>query len=301
MVDFTPQKSYLYVPRNLSHDEYFSNHYVPSLLFEALHLNDDSLIEQEAVHQGDTATWIIKNSHCDVSSSGLRALDLANPSINLAKAKLDIGDIRRYPKLASISSGSFDTNCTKTSDLDSECFPEDSPTESISADLFSGQMNRACSSWLETADSPTENLDRVTLNFPHDNSTADTGASSTKTIDDAAALLDDDDDSVFCEILPGRNGEKGDELSKNSENTDVSPTATRENFTPDSEFDFLQQKVKRSSSLKTSKTPPGTPDRKKVVRFADALGLDLEDIRTVMNSQDPPHIPASAMRDLKVR
>lgn len=37
-----------------------------------------------------------------------------------------------------------------------------------------------------------------------------------------------------------------------------------------------------------------------MVRFADALGLDLEDVRHVLNAENPPKIPASAMADLKV-
>ena len=69
----------------------------------------------------------------------------------------------------------------------------------------------------------------------------------------------------------------------------------------DREFDFLRSEpVKRSTSLKTTKTPPGTPTRKKAVRFADALGLDLESVRHVLNLDAPPEIPGSALKDLKV-
>ena len=69
----------------------------------------------------------------------------------------------------------------------------------------------------------------------------------------------------------------------------------------DREFDFLKaEPIKRSTSLKTNKTPPGTPSRKKVVRFADALGLDLESVRHILNLEAPPKIPSTALRDLKV-
>lgn len=69
----------------------------------------------------------------------------------------------------------------------------------------------------------------------------------------------------------------------------------------DREFDFLKaEPIKRSTSLKTNKTPPGTPSRKKVVRFADALGLDLESVRHILNLEAPPKIPATALKDLKV-
>ncbi len=70
----------------------------------------------------------------------------------------------------------------------------------------------------------------------------------------------------------------------------------------DREFDFLKaEPIKRSTSLKTYKTPPGTPHRKKGVRFADALGLDLESVRHILNIEAPPKIPATALKDLKVR
>lgn len=56
-------------------------------------------------------------------------------------------------------------------------------------------------------------------------------------------------------------------------------------------------RVRRCSSLKTGKTPPGTPSRKKIVRFADVLGLDLADVRTFLD--EIPKIPTSAYSDLQ--
>ncbi|XP_063919992.1 glycogen-binding subunit 76A [Zophobas morio] len=55
-------------------------------------------------------------------------------------------------------------------------------------------------------------------------------------------------------------------------------------------------RVRRCSSLKTGKTPPETPGRKKIVRFADVLGLDLADVRTFLD--EIPKIPNSAFNDL---
>lgn len=57
-----------------------------------------------------------------------------------------------------------------------------------------------------------------------------------------------------------------------------------------------ESKLQRSSSLKTWKTPPGTPGAKKIVRFADALGLDLADVRTFLD--EIPKVPSSAYDDL---
>ncbi|KAF5405199.1 putative phosphatase regulatory subunit [Paragonimus heterotremus] len=58
-------------------------------------------------------------------------------------------------------------------------------------------------------------------------------------------------------------------------------------------------KPKRSSSLKSQRTPPGTPGQK-AVRFADAFGLDLESVRHVFDLEAPPKIPASATFDLNL-
>ncbi|XP_053672523.1 glycogen-binding subunit 76A [Anopheles nili] len=58
------------------------------------------------------------------------------------------------------------------------------------------------------------------------------------------------------------------------------------------------QRIRRCSSLKTGKTPPGTPGRRKVVRFADVLGLDLTDVRTFMD--EVPKVPQSAYEDLTI-
>lgn len=64
------------------------------------------------------------------------------------------------------------------------------------------------------------------------------------------------------------------------------------------EEDLRPQRVRRCSSLKTGKTPPGTPGRKKFVRFADVLGLDLADVKTFMD--EIPSIPKSAFEDLEI-
>lgn len=70
----------------------------------------------------------------------------------------------------------------------------------------------------------------------------------------------------------------------------------------DREFDFLRpdEPLQRSSSVKLVSAPSGTSHPKKVVRFADALGLDLESIRHILNAGDPPSVPSSALRDLNL-
>ncbi|GIX78480.1 glycogen-binding subunit 76A [Caerostris extrusa] len=75
--------------------------------------------------------------------------------------------------------------------------------------------------------------------------------------------------------------------------------------TVSSEKDLLSppdyHRLVRSTSLKTGKTPPGTPSRKKIVRFADVLGLDLEAIRHFVKDDDAPIVPQSAFADLKIK
>ena len=84
------------------------------------------------------------------------------------------------------------------------------------------------------------------------------------------------------------------------EATECKSTANLEhNSFEDREFEFIKQPIRRSTSLKSYKTPPGTPHRKKAVRFADALGLDLESVRHILDADNPPEIPSSAMKDLK--
>jgi protein phosphatase 1 regulatory subunit 3A/B/C/D/E len=81
-----------------------------------------------------------------------------------------------------------------------------------------------------------------------------------------------------------------------SKDEEEKPTAKHDS---DAESDYERlPRIRRCSSLKTGKTPPGTPGRKKSVRFADILGLDLADVRTFLD--EVPKIPKSAYEDLDV-
>lgn len=79
----------------------------------------------------------------------------------------------------------------------------------------------------------------------------------------------------------------------------LTPTETDSEVFGDDEFNFKRSELRKTTSLKSGKTPPGTPHRKKMVRFADAMGLDLESVRHILNKDVPPKIPASAMADLR--
>lgn len=88
------------------------------------------------------------------------------------------------------------------------------------------------------------------------------------------------------------------EMETSSRLTDSSTTLSDSPMYSEHEFNFNRVELRKSSSLKSNKTPPGTPHRKKVVRFADAMGLDLESVRHVLNMESPPKIPPSALADL---
>lgn len=78
------------------------------------------------------------------------------------------------------------------------------------------------------------------------------------------------------------------------------PETSAKKITEEDDDDDLNRptpRVRRCSSLKTGKTPPSTPGRKKIVRFADVLGLDLADVRTFLD--EIPRVPRSAYEDLQ--
>lgn len=76
------------------------------------------------------------------------------------------------------------------------------------------------------------------------------------------------------------------------------PPTPRKPDSDDEDSADVRGPLVRSTSLKTGKSPPGTPFKKKIVRFADAMGLDLAAVRTIV-SEDIPQIPASAFSDLR--
>lgn len=75
-----------------------------------------------------------------------------------------------------------------------------------------------------------------------------------------------------------------------------SKTTARSGDEEEEDIETRRLRFRRCSSLKSGKTPPGTPGRKKIVRFADVLGLDLADVKTFMD--EVPTIPKSAYEDL---
>ncbi|KAJ6641847.1 Glycogen-binding subunit 76A [Pseudolycoriella hygida] len=84
----------------------------------------------------------------------------------------------------------------------------------------------------------------------------------------------------------------------NASGNDTNETKQEHLVVSNEDYETKPQRVRRCSSLKSGKTPPGTPGRKKFVRFADVLGLDLADVKTFLD--EIPTVPLSAYADLHV-
>lgn len=123
-------------------------------------------------------------------------------------------------------------------------------------------------------------------------------------LDDKVLLVNtvDDIDFIPSNLLNDVCIEKTDESVNHEDDNKIStklPELIVEKVLVDDDDDdetLEIPRVRRCSSLKTGKTPPGTPGRKKIVRFADVLGLDLADVRTYLD--EIPKIPNSAYSDL---
>nr|XP_012146328.1 PREDICTED: glycogen-binding subunit 76A isoform X1 [Megachile rotundata] len=105
------------------------------------------------------------------------------------------------------------------------------------------------------------------------------------------SVLNSNDEDKMCLLL-----KKLATDSTVKDDTQEPTQKPQEDGIEEEEEEVRPQKIRRSSSLKTGKTPPGTPGRKKIVRFADVLGLDLADVRTFLD--EIPKIPNSAYSDL---
>lgn len=107
---------------------------------------------------------------------------------------------------------------------------------------------------------------------------------------------------IFPESQEIGDAQKANEISCAEENSDdqsqVETTEQQPTTVDDDNFCVRPRPLRRCSSLKTGKTPPGTPGHKKIVRFADVLGLDLADVKTFLD--EIPTVPRSAYNDLMI-
>ncbi|XP_033117320.1 protein phosphatase 1 regulatory subunit 3D-like [Anneissia japonica] len=111
---------------------------------------------------------------------------------------------------------------------------------------------------------------------------------------------DDEVDTVLFKLAPIQ------DYSNASSSGDVTPDAGTDSDGPDSlssscttPSDSDSCSGRRKSALKSPGLRPDTPNRKSV-RFADALGLDLETVKHILEGESPPDIPQHAFRDLQI-
>jgi len=108
---------------------------------------------------------------------------------------------------------------------------------------------------------------------------------------DSFCLYDSEDDEDRCSISTLENV---DNIDENIADSQLPPSVRNSDVEEDGEFNFLARSatttVCRSASLKSTygSKPSRSPRTKKVVRFADALGLDLESIRHILDFSDAP-------------
>lgn len=106
------------------------------------------------------------------------------------------------------------------------------------------------------------------------------------------------EESPTIDVDSNNKAEVEDESSQTSSEVTSTKESTPSETDNENDDHHNRPRVQRSTSLKTCKTPPGTPGGKKIVRFADALGLDLALVRTFLD--EVPHVPQSAFNDLTV-
>lgn len=177
----------------------------------------------------------------------------------------------------------------ESNDLETDC-AVDSVTingdvcDDVECDIRLGNIGEDNAAEEKSANCPTE-TNNLQNGYHHDESTAD--------IDDKNG----DGEESYCSTLLIENNLIVD-INKKEAYSDL-VNEVELNIADDGSVEDREEaipRVRRCSSLKTGKTPPGTPGRKKIVRFADVLGLDLADVRTFLD--EIPKIPNSAYADL---
>lgn len=170
----------------------------------------------------------------------------------------------------------------------SDCTPQ--PSVSISDDISTLSLKDEEYSSLDiisaAADVPASPQTNSDIDYAKCNGTAISSDTENKIY--ISHLIIDKDLTIECTETAG------DEVEIKIDQADCENQTETDEF----ESDERTPRVRRCSSLKTGKTPPGTPGRKKIVRFADALGLDLAECRTFLD--EIPKVPISAYEDLSV-
>ncbi len=267
MVEAHDNRQCGYLPKNLSDEGYHQKHYFPKLACNRAKLRMDNKL----------AKSISTSTDCDQPTSP--GDDSISPS-----------EMERSCSLQSDDSTTYSEDYTDMTEIGNNSDVElRTPPKSVSSDNFSDRsslpissngdedidmhLTGAFSKLLKRGD-----VDKVKKNAKHKKP-------------DIHLLMNRDE---LQDPLPSP---ENSEPEKSKDDGHIHDGG----FYEDREFEFLRtEKPRRSTSLKSCKTPPGTPSRKKAVRFADALGLDLESVRHILNLDTPPKIPDSARRYLQI-
>lgn len=261
-----------------SDDTYVSGdsmYYSPKEVQELEDEDDLRVSLEEAVHKAAHSMYVTRHSPPPLQDNVPQLLDGAEP---------DTADAGRESEDASTKAEDTDT---QLDDADTMTRDNDNQSEEACAKLEDG----ACAKSEDNVCSKSE--DGVCSKAEDgDCSKAEEGACAKP--EDGGVNLTGSGFKITDDDRPFR---RDDRASFRSSYRDfLSPESP---IYEDREFNFTKAELRKSTSLKSSKTPPGTPRRKKVVRFADAMGLDLESVRHVLNLESPPKIPPSAMKDLQ--
>ncbi|XP_011642221.1 glycogen-binding subunit 76A isoform X2 [Pogonomyrmex barbatus] len=256
---------------------------ISTVVFDKLDRRDEKEeMDQLEIDEVDFVNGKSNNVMCDVTNGSLSTLENVRNDSDLTK-----DDSFNAEDLVKVIEDKGKEECieleSKTVSLKNLLQPK---TEGITSDTDTDH-----SSYTSTVDIP----DAFTLEEPSDGVDGDrtvteaTSRSELKLQIEKDNALNDSDEEKLCLLLKKLGGDP------NAKEEDLSPEQETQSETVEEEED-RPQRVRRCSSLKTGKTPPGTPRRKKIVRFADKLGLDLADVRTFLD--EIPRIPNSAYNDL---
>ncbi|XP_062553694.1 glycogen-binding subunit 76A isoform X2 [Armigeres subalbatus] len=267
----------------------------------------------------------------DQSATLKRSLEAASTSITEGTATVTATatrQTRRKSQNGHLPSGLGVTNID--SDSCSESLPPSQSTESQSHDsTYTGLSSNNSNSTLQDVTMEGEDIEEVKQKVPESSSEQHKDEDETdhgKVLANGHAIMPRESlvrqaevSAIDVDILKFVNGDAVDEPEDESSSPKVEMAevekllqdcsveqkskAEKEDHrrggisSGDEDEDFVRpQRMRRSSSLKTGKTPPGTPGRKKFVRFADVLGLDLADVKTFVD--EVPKVPKSAYEDL---
>lgn len=276
----------IYLPKSHSDSELPSNGIIAETVSDILNTrNEDDKVEED--EQSVDEVDFVSNGPVDASQivdgNLMKNNRFCNHSENLFRQKMEVEKDLNF-KLENMSSHNSLHNSLQVE-------VEDTITDDSDTDRSAYDSAIDIPDVLESSSGVTTsevNNDEVKNNGTNDETNDLANNEANLRID---ALKNREEEKKLSLLLKKLGGD-----SAVTEEQDTSPEQECQSGETVEEEEDRPQRVRRCSSLKTGKTPPGTPRRKKIVRFADKLGLDLADVRTFLD--EIPRIPNSAYNDL---